>query len=118
MVRQILKQEEKDAKEKTERKERAKTKKAHRAEAALKLEGVSSSTSSLTTLEPVVVLSPGESSSSESDSSNGGIEADTEESITSEEEPDKTADTTGSGDSALKDSNPSKEKWVAVKADS
>jgi chaperone BCS1 len=111
-------QEEKDAKEKTERKERAKTKKAHRAEAALKLEGVSSSTSSLTTLEPVVVLSPGESSSSESDSSNGGIEADTEESITSEEEPDKTADTTGSGDSALKDSNPSKEKWVAVKADS
>ncbi|KAG1857362.1 P-loop containing nucleoside triphosphate hydrolase protein [Suillus subalutaceus] len=111
-------QEEKDVKEKTERKERAKTKKAHRAEAALKLEGASSSTTSLTTTEPVVVLSTSESSSSESDSSNGGIEADTEESITSEEEPDKAADSTGSGDSGVKDSNHSKEKWVAVKADS
>ncbi|KIK45543.1 hypothetical protein CY34DRAFT_10308 [Suillus luteus UH-Slu-Lm8-n1] len=111
-------QEEKEAKEKTERKERAKTKKAHRAEAALKLEGASSSTTSLTTTEPVVVLSPSDSSSSESDSSNGGIEADTEESITSEEEPDKAAESAGSGDSAVKDSNHSKEKWVAVKADS
>ncbi|KAG2057581.1 P-loop containing nucleoside triphosphate hydrolase protein [Suillus hirtellus] len=110
-------QEEKDAKEKTERKERAKTKKAHRAETALKLEGTSS-TSSLATTETVVVLSTAESSSSESDSSNGGIEADTEESITSEEEPDKSADNAGSGDSAVKDSNHSKEKWVAVKADS
>ncbi|KAG2065446.1 P-loop containing nucleoside triphosphate hydrolase protein [Suillus decipiens] len=110
-------QEEKDAKEKTERKERAKTKKAHRAEAAMKLEGASSSTTSLTTTEPVAVLSTGESSSSESDSSNGGIEADTEESITSEEEPDKAADSAGSGDSAVKDNNHSKEKWVAVKAD-
>jgi len=110
-------QEEKDAKEKTERKERAKTKKAHRAETALKLEGTSS-TSSLAATETVVVLSTAESSSSESDSSNGGIEADTEESITSEEEPDKSADNAGSGDSAVKDSNHSKEKWVAVKADS
>lgn len=116
----VKEQEEKEAKEKLERKERAKTKKAHRAEAAMKLEGASSSTTSLTTTEPVipvVVLSTGESSSSESDSSNGGIEADTEESITSEEEPDKAADGTGSGDSAVKDSNHSKEKWVAVKAD-
>jgi chaperone BCS1 len=117
----ILQQEEKEAKEKSDKKERAKAKKAHRAEAAMKLEGASSSTASLTTTEPVipvVVLSASESSSSESDSSNGGVEADTEESITSEEEPDKTADGPASGDSAVKDNSHSKEKWVAVKADS
>ncbi|KAJ8591411.1 P-loop containing nucleoside triphosphate hydrolase protein [Rhizopogon salebrosus TDB-379] len=114
-------QEEKEAKEKSDKKERAKAKKAHRAEAAMKLEGASSSTASLTSTEPVipvVVLSASESSSSESDSSNGGVEADTEESITSEEEPDKTADGPASGDSAVKDNSHSKEKWVAVKADS
>jgi len=114
-------QEEKEAKEKSEKKERAKAKKAHRAEAAMKLEGASSSTTSLTTIEPVipvVVLSASESSSSESDSSNGGIEADTEESVTSEEEPDKAANGLASADSAAKDNSHSKEKWVAVKADS
>ncbi|OJA09348.1 hypothetical protein AZE42_08478 [Rhizopogon vesiculosus] len=112
-------QEEKEIKEKSDKKERAKAKKAHRAEAAMKLEGASSSTTSLSTPEAVipVVLSASESSSSESESSNGGIEADTEESITSEEEPDKTAEAPEAGDSAVKD-NHSKEKWVAVKADS
>jgi len=50
------------------------------------------------------------SSSSESDSSSGGIEADTEESITSEEEVDKPA-----GGILTISKEVAKEKWVAVK---
>ncbi|KIJ65434.1 hypothetical protein HYDPIDRAFT_110506 [Hydnomerulius pinastri MD-312] len=101
-------QEEKEAKEKLERKERNKSKKAHRAETALKLEGAISTSTPTEAVIPVVLSES--TSSSESDSSNGGIEADTEESITSEEEPDKPV-----SDSIDAAKESPKEKWVAVK---
>ncbi|KAI6006663.1 P-loop containing nucleoside triphosphate hydrolase protein [Pisolithus orientalis] len=105
--------EEKEIKEKLEKKERAKAKKAHRVEASLKLDGANSSTSNTITLPAVVagVKCESSSSSSESDSSNGGIEADTEESITSEEELEKPIG--GSINVVTKEVG--KEKWVAVK---
>ncbi|KAF8555862.1 P-loop containing nucleoside triphosphate hydrolase protein [Imleria badia] len=107
----VKEQEEKEAKEKLEKKERAKSKKAHRAEAAMKLEGITppavTSTTSVDTVIPVTRSSS--ASSSESDISGGGMEADTEESITSEEEPDKPAGATPDN------KEPSKDKWIAVR---
>jgi chaperone BCS1 len=103
-------QEEKEAKEKLDRKERSKSKKAHRAEAAMKLEGVISTSDTEEATTPVTHRESSSSASSlESDSSNGGIEADTEESLTSEEEPDKPVG------SAPEAKEPAKDKWVAVK---
>ncbi|KIK99120.1 hypothetical protein PAXRUDRAFT_30706 [Paxillus rubicundulus Ve08.2h10] len=102
------KAEQEEAKEKLDRKERSKSKKAHRAEAALKLEASVSTSGTITPAETIVPVIHAESSS-ESDSSNGGIEADTEESLTSEEEPDKPAGST------IETKEPTKEKWVAVK---
>ncbi|KAG6381797.1 P-loop containing nucleoside triphosphate hydrolase protein [Boletus reticuloceps] len=91
----------------------AKSKKAHRAEAAMKLEGklestAPAATSTSTFADAVIpVTRTASASSSESDMSSGGIEADTEESMTSEEEPDKPADATPG--------STTKGKWVAVK---
>jgi len=106
-------QEEKELREKLERKDR-KSKKAHRAEAAMKLEGKlestapAAATSTSTFVDAVIpVTRTPSASSSESDMSSGGIEADTEESMTSEEEPDKPADATPG--------STTKGKWVAVK---
>ncbi|KAI9567078.1 P-loop containing nucleoside triphosphate hydrolase protein [Boletus coccyginus] len=99
-------QEEKETKEKAERKERSKSKKAHRAEAAMKLEGTAA-TNTGTSADAVIPVTRSEStSSSESDISSGGIEADTEESMTSEEEPDKPASATADN---------TKDKWIAVR---
>ncbi|KAF9224135.1 P-loop containing nucleoside triphosphate hydrolase protein [Gyrodon lividus] len=96
--------------QKLDRKERSKSKKAHRAEAAMKLEGGVNSSGTSTPTEVVIPMIHRESTlSSESESSNGGIEADTEESLTSEEEPDKPAGST------TEVQEPTKEKWVAVK---
>ncbi|KAF8448793.1 P-loop containing nucleoside triphosphate hydrolase protein [Boletus edulis BED1] len=106
-------QEEKELREKLDRKDRAKSKKAHRAEAAMKLEGklestAPAATSTSTFADAVIpVTRTPSASSSESDMSSGGIEADTEESMTSEEEPDKPADATPG--------STTKGKWVAVK---
>lgn len=80
----------------------------------MKLEGiVPSATASMSTLTPadavIAVIHSESASSSESDMSNGGIEADTEESMTSEEEPDKPAGATSENKELAKD------KWIAVK---
>ncbi|KAG6334898.1 hypothetical protein ID866_4192 [Astraeus odoratus] len=111
--------------QKLERKERTKVKKTHRVETALKFDGATSSTSNTVinssgtstpteAVMPVIISNAkSESSSSESDSSNGGIEADTEESITSEEEVEKPTTALSAVNSSAKDA--SKEKWVAVK---
>jgi hypothetical protein len=108
--------------QKLERKEaRAKAKKTRRAETAAKTDGSASSTTTTAAPEASTSTAAAEatpsseevssssdsSSSSESVSSATGIEADTEESVTSEEESDK---------SDKKPSNEDgKEKWVAVK---
>jgi len=116
--------EEKEVKEKLERKERSKVKKTHRVETALKLDGATSSTSSTAinssgtstpteAVMPVIISNTKSESSSESDSSNGGIEADTEESITSEEEVEKPSSALSTINSSAKDA--AKEKWIAVK---
>lgn len=79
----------------------------------MKLEGcTSSSTSNLNLpIDAVIPIIHSESASStESDVSNGGIEADTEESMTSEEEPDKPACAT-----PCDVKEPGKDKWIAVK---
>ncbi|KAK0501818.1 P-loop containing nucleoside triphosphate hydrolase protein [Armillaria luteobubalina] len=92
--------EEKETKEKLERKEaRAKAKKALRAEVVVKSEPTASTESTATTTD-----SPSDSSSSESENTTG-VDADTEESVTSEEEDASTE-------------NGKKEKWVAVKGQS
>lgn len=78
----------------------------------MKLEGTApaAATSMSTTADAVIPVIRSESaSSSESDISNGGIEADTEESMTSEEEPDKPAGAT------LDTKEPPKDKWIAVR---
>ncbi|KAJ3934134.1 MAG: P-loop containing nucleoside triphosphate hydrolase protein [Lentinula lateritia] len=98
---------EKEAKEKLERKEsRSKTKKA-RSDAAQgdSSTPLESSSNSSTSASGASELSASESSSSESENSTG-IDADTEESVTSEEESDK------DGSVAVKDET--KEKWVTV----
>lgn len=99
--------------QKTERRERSKSKKIYRGEAAIKLDSTASATSTSSpsptdTVIPVV-RTESASSSSESDASSGGIEADTEESMTSEEEPDKPAA------AKLDTKDPTKDKWVAVR---
>jgi len=76
----------------------------------MKLEGVISTSDTEVAIIPVIHRESSSSTSSlESDSSNGGIEADTEESITSEEELDKPIG------SAPEVKDPAKDKWVAVK---
>lgn len=78
----------------------------------MKLEGTvpNATTSMSIPADAVIPVSHSESaSSSESDVSNGGIEADTEESMTSEEEPDKPASATSDNEVLTKD------KWIAVK---
>lgn len=98
--------------QKLERKDRSKSKKAHRAEAAMKLEGITPATVTSTSA-PVDIVIPvthtHSASSSASDISSGGMEADTEESMTSEEEPDKPAGATPDN------KEPSKDKWIAVR---
>lgn len=80
----------------------------------MKLEGTSPAAAISTSIsaDTVIPVTRSESaSSSESDISNGGIEADTEESMTSEEEPDKPAGATL--ETNLKE--PTKDKWIAVR---
>ncbi|SJL13877.1 uncharacterized protein ARMOST_17326 [Armillaria ostoyae] len=94
--------EEKETKEKLERKEaRAKAKKALRAEVVVKSEPTASTESTATTPE-----SPSDSSSSSESENTTGVDADTEESVTSEEE------------DASTENGKKKEKWVAVKGQS
>lgn len=70
----------------------------------MKLEGAAATG---TSADAVIPVTRSEStSSSESDISSGGIEADTEESMTSEEEPDKPASATADN---------TKDKWIAVR---
>ncbi|KAG8221121.1 P-loop containing nucleoside triphosphate hydrolase protein [Butyriboletus roseoflavus] len=96
--------------QKLEKRERSKSKKAHRAEAAMKLEGTVPSAATSTPADAVIpILSNESASSSESDMSNGGIEADTEESMMSEEEPDRPAD------AASENKEFAMDKWIAVK---
>jgi chaperone BCS1 len=110
-------QEEKETREKLDRRDRSKSKKAHRAEAAMKLEGTApaaAATASMSSLSPadavIPVIHSESASSSESDMSSGGIEADSEESMTSEEEPDKPACATpDTKEPATKD------KWISVR---
>ncbi|KAK7031459.1 P-loop containing nucleoside triphosphate hydrolase protein [Favolaschia claudopus] len=102
--------EEKEAKEKLERKEaRLKAKKASAASKSDSLVSVDSTTEP--TPAPATATpttdEPSSSSSSESETSTG-VEADTEESVTSEEESDKV-------DVPVKD-GAKKEKWIAVKS--
>lgn len=115
--------------QKLEKKDRSKLKKIHRAEAAMKLESaipvvaVTSTCTSSGTCTPaetvIPVIHSEFASSSESDASNGGIEADTEESMTSEEEPEnKNKRSIGViASSEGKEHVPSavKDKWIAVK---
>lgn len=99
--------------QKLEKRDRSKSKRVHRAEAAMKLEGFvpNATTSTSTPTDAVIPVTHSESaSSSESEISNGGIEADTEESMTSEEEPDKPAGATSDNSMEL-----TKDKWIAVK---
>jgi chaperone BCS1 len=110
--------EEKEAKEKLERREmRAKARKNLRTEPTLRSE-----TSTAISAEDSQVLSKDLSSSSESasssgsDSSNAGIEADTEESVTSEDESDHSGKTSADDiESGGKGGAGKAEKWVAVK---
>jgi len=113
--KEVKEQEEKEAREKLERKDR-KSKKVHRADAAMKLEATLPAVAISTSIsaDTVIPVTRSESaSSSESDISNGGIEADTEESMTSEEEPDKPAGATL--DTNLKEPTNLKDKWIAVR---
>jgi len=74
----------------------------------MKLEGIVPTAA--TSADAVIPVTRSEStSSSESDTSSGGIEADTEESMTSEEEPDKPASATVDNKESTKD------KWIAVR---
>ncbi|KAK0202345.1 P-loop containing nucleoside triphosphate hydrolase protein [Desarmillaria ectypa] len=96
--------EEKETKEKLERKEaRAKAKKALRAEVVVKSEPTANTESTVTTTEST---SDSSSSSSSESENTTGVDADTEESVTSEEEDASTED------------GKKKEKWVAVKGQS
>ncbi|KAG9313221.1 P-loop containing nucleoside triphosphate hydrolase protein [Chiua virens] len=107
-------QDERETREKLEKRDRAKSKKAHRAETVMKLEGATAAPASSTPADAVIPVVHSESaSSSESDTSNGGIEADTEESMTSEEEPDKPAGATS--DAKEQQQTTAKDKWIAVK---
>ncbi|KAG9309144.1 hypothetical protein JVU11DRAFT_10854 [Chiua virens] len=107
-------QNERETREKLEKRNRAKSKKAHRAETVMKLEGATAAPASSTPADAVIPVVHSESvSSSESDTSNGGIEADTEESMTSEEEPDKPAGATS--DAKEQQQTTAKDKWIAVK---
>lgn len=105
-----------------QKKERAKSKKGHRNDAVWKLESSDSSGSTIvdsssSTSIPTAPSEPDSSdktesgSSSESDISSGGMEADTEESVSSEEEAEKKAE-------ARSSEGTGKEKWVAVKGQS
>lgn len=98
--------------QKLEKRDRSKSKKAHRAETAMKLEGTLPGATTSTPADAVIPIIHSESaSSSESDMSNGGIEADTEESMMSEEEPDRPADAATTSDTK----DLAKDKWIAVK---
>ncbi|KAF9465557.1 P-loop containing nucleoside triphosphate hydrolase protein [Collybia nuda] len=104
--------EEKETKEKLERKEaRAKAKKALR-DAAAKSDSSVTSTPTTPTETPsaeTATTSESSSSSSSSESETTGADADTEESVTSEDESDKTEEPV-----VVKEEG-KKEKWVAVK---
>ncbi|KAG7100295.1 hypothetical protein E1B28_002070 [Marasmius oreades] len=112
--------EEKEAKEKLERKERVakSTKKSARAD-SVKSESSSTTTSTPATSaessssspSPLNDSSTSSSSSSESETTTG-VDADTEESVTSEEEE------SGKDGATVKKEESKKEKWVAVKASS
>ncbi|KAJ7708696.1 P-loop containing nucleoside triphosphate hydrolase protein [Mycena rosella] len=102
---------EKEAKEKLERKEaRLKAKKALASKSDSSVPADATTTTESTTA-PAAAATPAadESSSSSSESDTIGVEADTEESVTSEEEEDKAED------AAVKE-GAKKEKWVAVKS--
>lgn len=114
--------EEKEAKEKAERKEaRAKAREALRAEAALKREAASSTAAAKAETTSAPTETPSSDSSSPSSSSesenSAGIDADTEESVTSEEETDA-ADAAEEATPAAASEKSGKEKWVAVKGQS
>lgn len=88
----------------------------------MKLEGVIPASTSTPADTVIPVIHSESASSSESDVSNGGIEADTEESMTSEEEPDKPAGATSDSKelttstcTTITPSPSMKDKWIAVK---
>ncbi|OBZ73947.1 putative mitochondrial chaperone BCS1-B [Grifola frondosa] len=115
-TKEAKEKEEKATKEKAEKKEiRAKVKKISSRSEASKTSAIQVPNESADSAEESSDAKTSKDSSSSESDSTAGADADTEESITSEEEPEKSKDSETPAEAVSHDG---KEKWVAVKAQS